>query len=890
MRPLAIIRDEHRSLAAVIHGLEYHRARGARPRQAAVVPAAARDRALRPRVSRGAAPSRRKTRTSSRACARARPSTTRRSTSSSASTSREPRSSKRSTQAVDAYEADPASGLPLFADAVAAFRHRADGAHDARGQGDHSRGAQASHRRRLDRRSPTRSARTATRASPSTRTRSTASCSRASSISRPTAWSAAERSHDYFRTRGEAHHHAFRLTRIPNRMRRRATAMRPCRAVRGAGARVRDRTSAIPTSRCAGTTRSATTSAAACNRRTRRSSAPSTTTTATATSATARSSPTASTSCPSSTVVWQKSYGARVSAALWYDNAYSQPRQHQQRRPPTRSSTACRSRACCRRTQALSRRDRRASGSTRSRFANFETLGMQWNVKAGQHTVYWGDSLLLGGAVHGVSYAQNSLDLMKGFGTPGAEAKELFRPKGGITLQTQATKDLSIAGQWFYNWQAVRVPESGSYLTANDALQFGGDSTIFGAEPVRGVDSRRAGVHAPVEPASDVPPSRYSASLGDWGISARWSPDWLDGTLGFYYRNATDILPQTIALPGFAALPAATCTAIGGIVVTPNACIINPKVTNVADLTQKGKVGEYRTAYGNNIHIMGVTLSKNIARRQRRRRALVPAEHAAAERPVSALPTPLREPRRGPDLDQQHPDRTARRARSATRTTASSTRCTPRQDAAVRHRVAPGRAHLDALGEGHAERGSVQGPRQLHRDRQAVARLRRPRVQHHADLVPGAAGRRPARADLVFARPERQRRRVPGRQRRRRQLLRSASPPTSTRSTGSTSSTPATSATTRPTRPRAPPPCSTAFTRRSSDRGWCLAHVQDHVLRRTIMFRKTLIALAVRIARDARASPRSPPTKRSNSAPRSPPSAPKRPPTRTARSPSTRAG
>ena len=54
---------------------------------------------------------------------------------------------------------------------------------------------------------------------------------------------------------------------------------------------------------------------------------------------------------------------------------------------------------------------------------------------------------------------------MKGFGTPGAEAKELFRPKGGITLQTQATKDLSIAGQWFYNWQAVRAPESGSWQT-----------------------------------------------------------------------------------------------------------------------------------------------------------------------------------------------------------------------------------------------------------------------------------------------------------------------------------------------------------------------------------------------------------------------------------------
>jgi hypothetical protein len=36
-----------------------------------------------------------------------------------------------------------------------------------------------------------------------------------------------------------------------------------------------------------------------------------------------------------------------------------------------------------------------------------------------------------------------------------------------------------------------------------------------------------------------------------------------------------------------------------------------PEVTNVADLTQKGKVGEYRSLR-HNIHIMGVTLSKNI--------------------------------------------------------------------------------------------------------------------------------------------------------------------------------------------------------------------------------------------------------------------------------------
>ena len=40
---------------------------------------------------------------------------------------------------------------------------------------------------------------------------------------------------------------------------------------------------------------------------------------------------------------------------------------------------------------------------------------------------------------------------------------------------------------------------------------------------------------------------------GDWGLSARWSPAWLDGTMGFYFRDFSDKLPQTFiakAAPG----------------------------------------------------------------------------------------------------------------------------------------------------------------------------------------------------------------------------------------------------------------------------------------------------------------------------------------------------
>ena len=310
-------------------------------------------------------------------------------------------------------------------------------------------------------------------------------------------------------------------------------------------------------------------------------------------------------------VVWKKNYGARFSAALWYDNAYSSL----DNRNTATANTLVNGLPVAGQLSPYTKRYAKGpSGEWLDAFAfaNFDIAGIPFNVKAGQHTVYWGDSLLLGGAIHGVSYAQNSLDLWKGLSTPGAEAKELFRPKGGLTLQAQATKDLSIAGQWFYNWQAIRVPESGSYLTINDALNFGGESQIIGPNPLAAAIPGAPSLTR-IWNQHSVADSRYSGNLGDWGISARWSPDWLDGTLGFYYRNATDILPQLYVVQGFAALAAGPCAGIGGIVVAPGACIINPKVTSVAELTQKGKVGEYGTAYGDNIHIMGVTLSKNIA-------------------------------------------------------------------------------------------------------------------------------------------------------------------------------------------------------------------------------------------------------------------------------------
>ena len=210
--------------------------------------------------------------------------------------------------------------------------------------------------------------------------------------------------------------------------------------------------------------------------------------------------------------------------------------------------------------------------------------------------------------------------------------------------------------------------------------------------------ARRAGIPAPVEhePASS---RREHGSLGDFGLSARWSPQWLDGTLGFYYRNATDILPQIWprrASPrraGRGVHGDRRHAAAGG-----NACIINANATTLADLQKFGKSARTDRLRRRHPHlrrhageeIAGVSVGAELSYR---------AEHAAAERtreraarPAGAGACRLRSrPRRIPD--------TARRARWATRCTASSTRSTSCRERAVRHRDDRGRADVDAMVE-----------------------------------------------------------------------------------------------------------------------------------------------------------------------------------------------
>jgi len=149
-------------------------------------------------------------------------------------------------------------------------------------------------------------------------------------------------------------------------------------------------------------------------------------------------------------------------------------------------------------------------------------------VKAGRHTVTWGESLMLGGAIHGIAYAQAPLDLQKGFATPGVEAKELFRPLAAVSAQAQLMPSLSVAAQAFLEWQPSLYPEGGTFLGAGDAGFSGPDGTF-----------RTVGGNPAFLPNDGV---HWASDRGEWGVALRWAPEPLRGTLGLHYRRATDKL------------------------------------------------------------------------------------------------------------------------------------------------------------------------------------------------------------------------------------------------------------------------------------------------------------------------------------------------------------
>ncbi|SEB61005.1 DUF1302 domain-containing protein [Pseudomonas marginalis] len=228
-------------------------------------------------------------------------------------------------------------------------------------------------------------------------------------------------------------------------------------------------------------------------------------------------------------VVYKEEYGARVSASAWYDQAYDDDKAE-----GLSQYTAAGYPNVYSGNKYTGKVDRYYNGPSGEIldafvFGRFDIGDAPVRVKLGRHNLYWGESLF--SFIHGVSYAQGPVDIRKATATPGIEAKELYLPLNQLSFHTQMTDTLSLAGYYQFEWDPSRLPEGGTYFGTAD-FAFGGNTTIPAA-PFFGIPYR-----------GDVDTPKNS---GSWGTNLKWQSEALQGSLGFYYREFSDTLPNILS-------------------------------------------------------------------------------------------------------------------------------------------------------------------------------------------------------------------------------------------------------------------------------------------------------------------------------------------------------
>ena len=228
-------------------------------------------------------------------------------------------------------------------------------------------------------------------------------------------------------------------------------------------------------------------------------------------------------------VVFKDRHGFRVSGSAWRDFAYDNPEFGETAAQGFTNEQVSEHRNAHYSSYA-NRYHKGLSGEILDAFVftGFDAGSMSADFKLGQHTVYWGESLYT--PFHGISYSQAPLDLIKAASSPGSEAKEIFMPIPQLSFQASLTDTVSVSGQYMFDWKPSRLPAGGTYFGGADALR--ADTVTAAIIPGFGPFSFPFG--------DDVEPEKKH---GQFGLAMRWSPDWLQGSMGFYYRKFNEVMP-----------------------------------------------------------------------------------------------------------------------------------------------------------------------------------------------------------------------------------------------------------------------------------------------------------------------------------------------------------
>lgn len=176
-------------------------------------------------------------------------------------------------------------------------------------------------------------------------------------------------------------------------------------------------------------------------------------------------------------LMYQRRYGLRVSGAAWYDQVYNESNDN-----PGFAGGAFPNNQSVSHNQFTDEtkrlHGRKAELLDAFVLGSFDVGDTQLNVRAGQHSVLWGESLFFG--ANAIAGTMAPVDAIKLLSVPGTQFKEAIRPVPQVSAQWQLTDNVSLGAFYQFRWEANRLPAVGSYFSGIDLNPDGGEA-IFNA-------------------------------------------------------------------------------------------------------------------------------------------------------------------------------------------------------------------------------------------------------------------------------------------------------------------------------------------------------------------------------------------------------------------------
>jgi hypothetical protein len=184
-------------------------------------------------------------------------------------------------------------------------------------------------------------------------------------------------------------------------------------------------------------------------------------------------------------VIFRDNMGFRISGAAWYDDAYTHGTDYE-KQADHHAPAAYGNQYSGTQASGEFNEDTEDwyTGTAEIQdaflFYNFNIGDMGGVVRAGRHTIYYGNSLFGTGVAHSVAGYMTSIDADKALGSPGTEAKELFMPSNKISMELSITDNLNLSMFYGLEYLPQRMPSGGSFFSPVSDLNINpeqGDNT-----------------------------------------------------------------------------------------------------------------------------------------------------------------------------------------------------------------------------------------------------------------------------------------------------------------------------------------------------------------------------------------------------------------------------